>query len=404
MTVTTISRPDGRDIEHTNYPTITGFIPIASYNWLDVPNPTILVPGCPPIWSPPSNPQTIAPDTGFDFVDQNADRYPQSPLKPLFASIIQMQPAFDFSSIDIITDRNSLRKLYAFAASDPKLKDFRFGISLFGDEKKTVMFHRMEKMTREVFAEGCFHGYRKGFETQYMRLDEEAKGSRSHYRISEYEFGDLKFLVRSGVDGCIPSPALSQDASEQSVITEKHSGDATSEAKGKSKTEDTSAADKLGTGSLAIILTSRPPIHHSTLLELVTRSKYSKNPFNIATKMPDLYLSQTANFVEAYHHNAGYWNFSGDKTSGKFALEDVKVLPMGKELKDWESENGLILGRYLKVVKEILVIVKSSTSVNGMFEVSYPGCGSELRVEEVDDGEMVVMRDEIRQFFGGRVG
>ena len=45
MTVTIISRPTGTADEESKYPTITGFKPVASYNWLDVPSPTILVPG-----------------------------------------------------------------------------------------------------------------------------------------------------------------------------------------------------------------------------------------------------------------------------------------------------------------------------------------------------------------------
>ncbi|KAI4224108.1 MAG: hypothetical protein L6R40_008471 [Gallowayella cf. fulva] len=61
-----------------------------------------------------------------------------------------------------------LRKLYAFAAHDPDLKNFRFGVSVVRhhDGKTTTttaMFHRMEERTRQVFDK--FHGYRAGFET-----------------------------------------------------------------------------------------------------------------------------------------------------------------------------------------------------------------------------------------------
>lgn len=59
-------------------------------------------------------------------------------------------------------------------------------------------------MTREIEDEG-FHGYCKGFEGQYPRDDEEVKDWTSLYRIPVYEFGGLKFLMRSVVDGCIPA-------------------------------------------------------------------------------------------------------------------------------------------------------------------------------------------------------
>ncbi|KAL8772407.1 MAG: hypothetical protein Q9209_002358 [Squamulea sp. 1 TL-2023] len=184
MSVAIIDRPDGTSDKQSKYPTITNFKPVASYNWLDVPNPTILVPGIllhhaslsfkvsdtdtsdgegyPPIWSPPTDPQAISPDTRFGYVDQNADRYPKSPISPLFSSILQIQSKYPFSSIDIVSDRSPLRKLYAFASNDPNLKEFRFVVSVFGDTKKTVVFHRQEEMTREEYEEGQFHGYRAG--------------------------------------------------------------------------------------------------------------------------------------------------------------------------------------------------------------------------------------------------
>ncbi|KAL8893807.1 MAG: hypothetical protein Q9192_004899, partial [Flavoplaca navasiana] len=59
-------------------------------------------------------------------------------------------------------------------------------------------------MTREI-EDGGFHGYRKGFEEQFLRIDDEAKGCTSLYSIVEYEFGGLKFLMRSAVDGCFPA-------------------------------------------------------------------------------------------------------------------------------------------------------------------------------------------------------
>lgn len=43
--------------------------------------------------------------------------------------------------------------------------------------------------TRDTYEGVKFHGYRAGFEAQYLALDKDAEASRSHYRISSYEFG-----------------------------------------------------------------------------------------------------------------------------------------------------------------------------------------------------------------------
>lgn len=130
--------------------------------------------------SPPTDPQPLPPDTGFLYVDQNADRYPTSPISPLFAAVRRVQPTYPFAPVDVISDRSPLRKLYGFAAGDPNLKNFRFGVRAFGEgvkgeekqgeekqgeekqreekqgeeKKNTVVFHCMEKMTREEYKAG----------------------------------------------------------------------------------------------------------------------------------------------------------------------------------------------------------------------------------------------------------
>ncbi|KAL8779965.1 MAG: hypothetical protein Q9213_006690 [Squamulea squamosa] len=427
ISMTIIDRPDGTSDEQSVYPTITGFKPVASYNWLDVPHPTILVPGMhlhdvnlnlgasntdtsgdegsPPIWSPPTEPQAIAPDTGFRYVDQNADRYPKSPISPLFSSVLQMQSAYHFSSIDIISDRSPLRKLYAFATRDSNLKEFRFGVSVFGSTKKTVVFHRMEQMTREEYEEGHFRGYRAGFEAQYLHKNEHANGGTSHYRISEYEFGGLKFLVRSGVDGSMPNHDDDPDTMRMRELGIKELGilpggddEDSDKGKGKSKAEGSTDNPK---ESLTIIPSPNTLAPHPNLFELTTRSRFSKHPFDIATKMPDLYLSQTSKFIKAYHHNVGYRSYMREKTTARFALADIHVRSLGEDFKEFETQKGESLGLYLKVLQQILEVVKGKAEGEGkgLWEVKYAGDGGGLKVEEIVEGALVMMREEIGKIF-----
>ena len=379
-----------------------------------------------------------------------------------------VQPTYPFSSVDVISDRSPLRKLYAFAAGDANLKEFRFGVSVFGEgvkgvkggekqgeekqgeekqpeeepgeekqadekqgdekqadekqadekqadekqakeKKTTVVFHRMEKMTREEYQAGHFHGYRAGFEAQYLPLDEMAKGSSSHYRISEYDFGGLKFLTRSGVDGSIPTPASTnnknlkaEDSDLDTTITKLKIEYDEDPGKGKSTSMIHEPALEDADGSLSIIPTANGMAEHSTMLEFITRSENVKFPFDIATKMPDLYFSQTPHFVEAYHHNPAGWRYRAPHTlTSMFALADLRVRDMQAEFKKWEKRNGEVLGRYLAVVKQILDVVKGRGEEIGVWEVSYAREGSGLEVKEVVEGEGVVMRKEVGKFFGG---
>ncbi|KAL8936650.1 MAG: hypothetical protein Q9216_004819 [Gyalolechia sp. 2 TL-2023] len=430
MSLKTISRPDANDSQDFDHPIITGFTPVASYNWLDDPDPTILVPGCPPIWSPPSNPQPLSPDTGFRYIDQNADRYPTSPLMPLFSSITHINPSYPFQSIDIISDRSPLRKLYAFAANEPDLHRFRFGVSTFSDKennKRTVVFHRMEKRTKDEYEGIKFWGYRSGFENQYMRTDGNAQGSRSHYRISAYEFGGLKFLVRSAVDAYIPGGARSSTPGIEKKIDIAKSvkslgfqdpvaGKAFDENGDEEKTPQTPENDTTSSkedGTLKVLSSPNKTDTallqpHETLLELVTRSKFSKFPFNISVKMPDLYLAQRKHFTEAYHRNVGYYKHTKENAQGIFMREDIKVRDMGEDLQKWEKDKGAVLGRYLKVVKEIVRAVgrdeDEAGEETGCWEVSCEGNGGDgagavLEIKEVKEGSVVGMTQEIGKFF-----
>ncbi|KAL8748573.1 MAG: hypothetical protein Q9199_008154 [Rusavskia elegans] len=270
----------------------------------------------------------------------------------------------------------------------------------------------MEKKTREEHEEGEFHGYRAGFEGQYLRLDEMPKGGTSHYRISEYEFGGLKFLMRSGVDGSMPDDTEGHDnspeAEELSLETLETKDDKPSDngKNEKSKTKD-STSDNTADETVAIVPTTNNMAPQSTLFELTTRSKFSKHPFDIATKMPDLYLSQTPKFVEAYHHNAGYRKYLREKTPGRFALADIHVRNLEGELKVWEEQNGEVLGRYLVVLEKILDVVNGKDGNwegTGVWEVSYAGEGNGLEIMEIVEGEGVVMRKEVRRFFGAGDG
>ncbi|KAK4692872.1 glycine cleavage system H protein, partial [Lecanoromycetidae sp. Uapishka_2] len=175
---------------------IVDFEVIASYNWLDEGLPTILVPGIPPLWAPPYVPPAIKKDSGIQFVDQNADRTPGSPLQAMIQAAHTMKPDFDLSKVNIVTDRSPIRKLLGFV-SDEK-KPFKFGVTIHGN---TALITRIEKATRASYSDfGECHGFRVDFETKHTKIANFARASTSHHRIVTYKLGGLIFLVRYAVD------------------------------------------------------------------------------------------------------------------------------------------------------------------------------------------------------------
>jgi len=78
------------------------------------------VPGSPNIWTN-ANPTRVAADSGVVFIDQNAHRMGStaSPLIPIFAAIDELHRGkYEYAKLDIVSDRNNLRKLLRWATGD----------------------------------------------------------------------------------------------------------------------------------------------------------------------------------------------------------------------------------------------------------------------------------------------
>jgi hypothetical protein len=76
-------------------------------------------------------PFTLSHDSEDPFVDQNAARNPSSPLAPLVVAVKHYNPFLIFNKLNIVTDRNNLRKLFRWTSATNK-KDFRIDLELVG--------------------------------------------------------------------------------------------------------------------------------------------------------------------------------------------------------------------------------------------------------------------------------
>ena len=225
-----IPRPQ-RDnlVESTPAAKISHVQHLSSYNWIDRKEPTIVVPGRPALWAPPKETHTQVREDGaggtISYVDQNAARLPNSPVEPLFRALFITRPEFDISNVDLVTDRNNLRKLLSFV--NPRLggKSFRrreFSIVAEAvDGCRTVIFRRVEPASffepTPGSSVGGIQGYGHAFEKAYTT--DRVKGSTAHHRIISYRFAGLNMVVRYETDGCVaPSNNTMGDPSEESIL------------------------------------------------------------------------------------------------------------------------------------------------------------------------------------------
>ena len=194
-----ISRVDLQHLSTPNAATITNVKHLASYCWVEGDTPTIVVPGLPPRWTPLAGPQRLQKDFGLVFCAQNAARHPQSPVEPLFRSLFMENPDFDLHSVDVISDRNNIRKLLQFinpGRDSHKLEPFTINVEV---TKNTAVLARTQAATTEFIGPRDFRGFGHNFEKEYTIS--EISGATGHHRVLSYCFAGMSFIVRHETDG-----------------------------------------------------------------------------------------------------------------------------------------------------------------------------------------------------------
>lgn len=304
-------------------------------------------------------------DSGTVYRDINAARYPDYPMEPTVRSILALEPNFDLQAVNLVGCGSTIGNLLRFAGSLGK--PFRFDADLVED---TVFFIRRERTPTETIDD--LRGYGHTFPERYTTWDRDVGGSCSHQRIIEYDFADLHIVVRSESDGYIKeqesctASAEHSSAEVQSTIDEEFV--------------------KLGVGNAAFVSdksklelrmqgVKRP---QSQIFELKTR--HNLNILDMEEILPRLWLSQTPNFLIAYHE-FGLFN--------KPQISNVK-----DKVLEWQGRNSTLLSKFHVLVKRIMEIVKDSE--DNRVEVSWDGEGP-LRVTEQIKKENRVLPTELLQ-------
>jgi hypothetical protein len=99
-----------------------------------------------------------------------------SPLSPLFAAIDDLG-GYDYKSLDLVTDRNNLRKLLRWATGTAS-EGFRIDIDVAG---QTCLFTRREEKDTEVIQ--GFRGFGHEYEKAATRSPSGYEKATGHHRI-----------------------------------------------------------------------------------------------------------------------------------------------------------------------------------------------------------------------------
>ncbi|KAF8434005.1 hypothetical protein BGX38DRAFT_1221409 [Terfezia claveryi] len=420
---------------------------VASYNWFEkAGRPGIIVPGLAARWTPPSLPAWLNPDSGIFYIDQNAYRWPTSPLEPALRALFTLHPTFDLNPIDIVTDRNNLRKLFRFVCGDQKLMhEFKFYVEVIN---KTVLVTRWEKRAANVVAGSEFRGFGHTFEKEFTKYTKGLEGSTGHHRVAKYKFGGLNMMVRFTAEAFLGSKdmprgggteatGIDQRSVEKEVNKTSDSPPRTGQkfpprtrppgtgdvkhasASAPANTSATNARDSCAkpppkapltdhTGladifakSLKIEANNEPenPPHRleiilggimmpqERVLEMKTRAR--DRTIDLTDQTPQLWFSNTSNLYVGYHQRGSFMNV------------DTEVMGV-KALQLWEDENQGNLRKLAALLRSIIQIARSAEG--GRAQVAC--VGGKLRVHAIQDGEEAfgTLPMELRQRWAGGVG
>jgi hypothetical protein len=348
---------------------ITNVKHLSSYNWIEAPTPTIAVPGCPPLWSALRAPKRLTKDSGLIYIAQNAARHPKSPLEPLFRALYIANPSYDIRSIDVVTDRNNIRKLLSFinpGSTRNGLDTFTINIEI---TKNTAIFCRKEAATHEFIGPQEFRGY--GHEFEKANTTNQISGSTGHHRIISYRFSDLNFIVRHETDGYVMLDADTIIPSPNSKEQENDSLSSLLESLSLSSTK--SPLITTLAGSRLTIREEGRVVPLESTIELKTR--VSHKPLQLREVVPQLWVSQTPKLVRAYH------------TKGTFQVPEVEDVAV--QVQRWEEGNQNDLRKLAALISKIIEMVKGC---GGNAAVKYDDKGDKLVVWKAD-GETMLPKD-----------
>ncbi|OJJ44976.1 hypothetical protein ASPZODRAFT_39994, partial [Penicilliopsis zonata CBS 506.65] len=308
---------------------------VASFNWLNRADPTIVVPGEPPAWSPLDTPRKLSEDSGQYFRDQNAARLPSYPLQPAVESILLEEPTFPTTEVDIVACGSTLGNLLRFVRKVDK--PFRMLVEVVGS---TVFFIRRENTPTELI-QGVY-GYGHTFPEAYTTWAPEVKGSESSQRIIQYSFGGAKCLVRFEADGYHPE-MVSGSETESSLIQPTNEEKEDMEASENSLLATLSGASigmHLPKSSTLILRPGGRHISQEAVFDLKTRTIKKVDTDVVGEELPRLWISQIPNFILAFHNRG--------------VFEEIRKIDTRQRVQEWERENKPTLCQFASLLNKII--------------------------------------------------
>ena len=235
-----------------------------------------------------------------------------------------------------------------------------------------------------------FTQYRDAFEAQYTKISASAAKTTSHHRVVKYDFAGETILLCYAVDAYLGDYARSSmlangnESTDTEPLVKRH--------KDVNMNIKQHFPFRASPSDIPItVVVGGRHIPHAAILELTTRSEYSKSPDSIEHKMPSLWISQTLNYYLCLHRQTEH----GSSPSTVFNL--IRCVPMAGLLSAWEDNNA----EKLRMLASVLTKIRKATEeLGGSCIVNCNGGdGATLTVSRAEGGEVPVLPEDTQSLF-----
>jgi hypothetical protein len=376
----------------------------------------------------------LQPDDGSAYIDQNTARLEKYPMLPLFVAadaIHDKKAQIDWPTVDVVTDRNGLRKLLRWLNPSPgrEVRDFRIDVQLVGS--KTIVLRRWEgalynrphpaigrtfgfafEAATSRAAPGCPQsGHHRAI--AYVRcryMTDKRPSERAHlFSSGKQDMVDMKMVVRFEVDACLaseatkaPAPAVDDLADalgnlslQTSALAQKTTSSSSSSSSSSESSESESVSVSSPSSAIKVIRAGTQ-VPQDALLEVASRSAYFIDQLDWNEIYPQLALSQTPALRLGVHERGTFTELREWQVDGAGA----DSLPGIAAQRSKTAGQMVRLARVLEEVQELAIA--RGPGPEGSFSLVCEG--GELRVYARNGAKSCLPPDVMARFSGTGAG
>lgn len=293
---------------------------------------------------------------------------PKYEFQATLEAIHTLCPGYNLDGVDILTNRNTLRKLLGFVAPlEFKDKPFRLRLSLINSTLILEPYRWTEQWNS--------HSYGKSMETLCAKFPPGLEHSVSHHRVISYKMGPLNCIVKAEADafyefnGLEESSGLNVPEQNEWVLGRlplPENGAVGSSTVSSHFSPATQMMDSPAGSSPSSRLT-RPPASKAGNIKMSGTMVPQKQIIEVKTQRGE----ETTEFIRSSHMAQLWLGRTDHKVSGLLSESDPGLLervdhePYVDEFENWEERNQESLQKLVSVLMELRRAVAEQVGKEG---------------------------------------